>query len=172
MDADLIDKRLAGLVLESHRDLRFEGNPTEVAYQYARALTAMKNALEHVGLEGIDYAQLAQSGSDTKPRCDVDPRYAVYVRRIAELEQIANKAFGSVDGDHLFVWSAMRLDYNVEVDPETGLKSHVPMTCRQAASHFRKVTGRPISHDTAHRWAKSLDKQLDRTLRRYGWHTS
>jgi hypothetical protein len=169
LEQEQVEKRLAGLVLEAHRDLRFEGNPTEVAYQFARAVTAIKDNLETVGLEGIDYTALAQANPDDGPSAQPDARYAYYQRQLSDLERIATRAFANVDDRKLVVWSCMRLDFYVEHDPDTGFISHVPMTCRQAARHYQTLYGEPIGKSTAARWAKQLDKQLDKTLREQGW---
>lgn len=159
---DTIEKRWAGLMLRQHRDIRFEGNPTEVAFQYCRAVSLIKESLTYAGNRGIDYAQMAQPSSDTGASPDAE--YASHVRRLAELERVANEAFATADDRKLWVWSELRLP--MTYDSESGWR---PGSSREVADKYRENFGQVVTYRTIQNWAKALDRKLDKALEKRGW---
>lgn len=164
-DAQLIERRLAGLVLEAHRDIQFEGNPTEVAYQFARAVCAIKEALKGAGQRGIDYARLAEASTD-ESSFSPDSEYAHHVRRLSALEAVAESVFKGADDIDVFIWSSLRLDMHRTKDPQTGLVTYKSCSTRQCAERVYEAYGFRMSKSTIHNRAKKLDRRLDAELAR------
>lgn len=164
----MIEKRLSGLVLEQYQDVRFQGNPTEVAYQFCRAVYLIASALESVGARGIDYERMAQPSAGGRGGGLPDAEYASHVRRMADLERIAHKAFHDVDDRKLYVWTELRMPMTQAVD-EQGCSHWRPASMREVSDKLRRLFGISASKSTVDRWAKSLDARLDESLRSFDW---
>jgi len=167
MENDMIEKRLSGLVLEQYKDIRFDGNPTEVAYQFCRAVFAIASALENVGVRGIDYVRMSQPSSGSGGGLP-DAEYASHVRRMADLERIAHKAFDGVDDHKLYVWSELRMPLTQARDEE-GCSHWRTASVREVSDKLRTLYGVQASKSTVDRWAKSLDNRLDAAARCFDW---
>lgn len=164
MENDMIEKRLAGLVLEQYADVRFRGNPTEVAYQFCRAVHTIAAALDSVGVRGIDYARMAQPSAGGRGSGLPDAEYAAHVRRMADLERLAHAALDGVPDHKLYVWTELRMPLTRAVGPNWR-----PASTREAAQKYQIAYGTRVSHTTVANWAKEIDRKLDKVLKASDW---